>query len=125
MVLYKCENNHNGEISLNEYLRKYKENSITKEKCEYRNSQQECSKCNKFVCLQCLMNKHKLSKGHKFENLNKYDSLCKIHFNSFSSYCKNCKKNICELFNNEHKEHKLIGLSSIIVEEDLKNNFKK
>jgi lysyl-tRNA synthetase class I len=26
IVLYNCENNHNGEISLNEYLRKYKEN---------------------------------------------------------------------------------------------------
>ena len=40
MVLYKCENNHNGEISLNEYLRKYKENSITKEKIEKKKDEE-------------------------------------------------------------------------------------
>ncbi len=33
MINYYCENNHKGDISLEEYLQKYKANSLTKQDC--------------------------------------------------------------------------------------------
>ena len=64
IVNYCCENNHKGDISLEEYLQKYKANSLTKQDCgECKKKQNEikgdfffCSQCNKFLCNNCVVN---------------------------------------------------------------------
>ena len=129
-LLYFCENKHKGNIPLNKYIKTYKQHSLTKEKCECNNNKKEnecmyCTNCKKFICLYCIMEKHKLSNGHLLMNLNKFDSLCKIHFNSFCSYCNNCKMNICEMCYKEHINHNLIGLSNIIISQEIKDNLNK
>ena len=57
IINYFCENNHNGNISLEEYLQKYNNHSLLKQKCQDCNKNQNeikgeffyCNKCNIFL----------------------------------------------------------------------------
>ena len=117
-INYYCENNHNGKILLEEYMKKYNNYSLLKEKCQDCNKNQNevkgeysyCSKCNKFICNSCVVN-HPNNGKHIISYLQRYDSLCKIHSNTFYSYCLNCKKNICIYCKPNHESHNLIDLS--------------
>ena len=59
----------------------------------------------------------------------RYDALCKIHSNTYDSYCNKCKRNICIYCKINHKSHDLIDLSTFIytnednkkLEEEIKN----
>ena len=44
---------------------------------------------NKCFCYSCLINN---GNKHNIIQFNRYDDLCKIHFNFFSHYYYNCKK---------------------------------
>ncbi len=89
-INYSCENNHKGDISLDEYMKKYNNYSLLKQKCEECNKNQNevkgdyfyCCKCNKFLCIQCLV-KHSNKGNHNTINYHRYDAFCKIHSNSF------------------------------------------
>ena len=53
-----------------------------------------------------------------FRQMNKdkeeiFNIKCKKHLNYFSSFCENCKKNICDLCAQDHLEHKLIHFNEI------------
>ena len=130
IITYSCENNHNGDIPLEEYLQKYNNHSLLKQKCEDCNKSQNevkgdfffCCKCNKFICYQCGAN-HLNNEKHNTFNIKRYDSFCKIHSNSFDLYCVKCKKNICILCNPEHESHNKIELSKCNFPEDAKNKL--
>ena len=93
-INYSCENNHKGDISLDEYMKKYNNYSLLKQKCEECNKKQNevkgdfmfCCKCNKFLCLSCIAN-HLNIQNHNSINYNRYDSFCKIHSNFYDLYC--------------------------------------
>ena len=80
MINYACENNHKGDISLEEYMKKYNNHSLLKQKCEECNKNQNevkadffyCCKCNKFLCHSCVAN-HSNIKNHNSINYNRYD----------------------------------------------------
>ena len=105
MINYFCENNHNGDISLEEYIKKYNNHSLLKQKCKECNKNQNevkgeffyCSKCFKFICYLCLLN-HPINEKHNKINYKRYDSFCKIHSNFFGFYCIKCKKNLFIFF---------------------------
>ena len=130
MINYFCENNHKGNISLDEYLQRYNINSLLKQKCgECNKAQNEvkgdyyfCSKCNKFLCHLCVL-KHPYNAKHDTINYNRYDSYCKIHSNFFYSYCKNCNKNICIYCDLEHESHEKINLSQFNFKEESKKKL--
>ena len=132
MIDYFCENNHKGNISLDEYLQKYNNHSLSKQKCGDCNKAQNevkvdyfyCSKCNKFLCNSCLI-KHPNNGKHNTINYNRYDSFCKIHSNSFGSYCSNCKKNICIYCELEHESHEKISLSKLNYKEESKKKLEE
>ena len=92
MIEYECENNHKGNISLKEYL----------------------NKCNKFICFSCQLN-HPFGERHNIINFKRYDSLCKMHSNTFCFYCIKCKKNLCIYCKSEHEFHDLIDLSKFLI----------
>ena len=135
-VNYYCENNHKGEISLEEYLQKYNNYSLSKEKCSECNRIQSeangyfsfCYKCNKFICHSCIIN-HPNNNGHNITNINRYDALCKLHSNYYAFYCITCQKNLCMYCKNEHESHDNIDLiqfknsyeSNHKLEEKIKN----
>ena len=88
IINFCCENNHKGEISLEEYLKKYNAYSLTKQDCaECKKKQNEvkgdfsyCSQCNKFLCFTCATN-HPNGDKHSIINFKRYDSFCKEHSN--------------------------------------------
>ena len=139
-VNYYCENNHKGEISLEEYLQKYNNYSLSKEKCSECNRIQSetnsyfsfCCKCNKFICYSCIIN-HPNNDGHNITNINRYDALCKLHSNYYAFYCITCQKNLCMYCKNEHESHYNIDLiqfkksyeSNHKLEEKIKNIINK
>ena len=136
---YFCENNHKGNLSLEEYIQKYKNFSLTKEKCSECNKNQNelndifsfCSKCNKFLCQLCAIN-HSNNTQHSYTNIHRYDALCKLHSNYFCYFCNTCKKNLCMFCRNEHNSHDIIDLINFKnsfelkkLEEKIKNVEKK
>ena len=128
IINYYCENNHNGDISLDEYMNKYNNYSLLKQKCEECNKNQNeikgkfsyCFKCNKFLCYLCVLNHQN---DHNLAYYRKFDSLCRIHSNSFSFFCMNCNKNLCIYCYPQHESHKLINLSKYNYSEDTKNKL--
>ena len=129
-VVYSCERGHKGYILLKNYLNEYNKNSLSKEKCKncFKNKNEikgdfiYCSDCQNFLCYLCLINH---DENHRSININRYDSLCKIHSNLFSFYCNDCNKNICAFCKVEHKNHKLTDLIEFNFNEENKNKFKK
>ena len=132
IINYFCENNHNGDISLDEYMQKYNNNSLLKQKCEECNKNQNevkgefsyCCKCNKFLCHSCITN-HLNIENHNSINYNRYDSYCKIHSHFFCFYCLKCKKNICIYCKAKHESHELIDLSNFNYNEESKKKLEE
>ena len=116
-INYYCENNHKGNISLEEYMKKYNKYSLYKEKCSECNKNQNeinddfffCYKCNKFLCPSCIIN-HPSNDRHNLTKINRYDASCKIHYNYYCFYCNKCNKNLCIYCKNEHESHDIKDL---------------
>ena len=132
LINYKCEGGHEGNINLKEYMNIYNKNSLSKEKCGKCGKNQKetkgnfiyCSKCSKFLCNLCQIN-HSNYNGHDTINIQRYDSLCKIHSNSFCFYCIKCQKNLCIYCQNEHKSHRIINLMEFAYTKDSKKKLKE
>ena len=130
IIKYSCENDHKGDIPLDEYIQKYNTHSLLKEKCEECNKNQNevkgdyfyCCKCNKFLCHSCVLN-HPNNENHNTFNFKRYDSFCKNHCNSFDTYCKKCRKNLCIYCKPEHKSHEIIDLNEINYYKESKNKL--
>ena len=119
-IKYNCENGHQGEVSLEEYLKNDKY-SLKKLNCGECKKKQEndfylynyCITCKKELCHDCL--KFHLEKQHQTNNLSRYDSICLEHNNTYDNYCNKCKKNICMLcLNDDHKGHQIYSLSKYL-----------
>ena len=131
IIHYFCENNHKGDIYLDEYIIKYNSNSLLKQKCEACNKSQNevkgqyfyCCKCKKFLCHSCILNHEDDEKYLIF--LKRYDSFCKIHANNFDNYCLKCKKNICVICKPQHESHDILDLSTLIYNEESKKNIEE
>jgi len=129
-INYCCENNHNGDILLDDYVKKYNNHSLLKEKCQDCNKNQNevqgefyyCQICKKFICYKCLLNHPSYGK-HNVINIRRYDSTCKNHYNLFSFYCSDCKNNICIYCKPKHKSHKLIDLSEFNYSDESKSKL--
>ena len=139
-INYYCENNHKGTMPLEEYMQKFNNYSLSKEKCSECNRNQSeangafsfCTKCNKFLCYSCIIN-HPNNAQHNITSINRYDALCKLHANYYGFYCIKCDKNLCLLCKNDHNSHDIIDLlnfknsyeSSQNIEEKIKQIEKK
>ena len=132
MIDYECENQHKGNISLKEYMNNFNKFSLSKEKCkdcgknkkEIKGDFFYCSKCNKFICYSCLRD-HPFGDKHIIINFQKYDSLCKMHSNTYDSYCIKCKKNLCIYCKPNHEFHNLIDLSKFNYSEESKKKLEE
>ena len=136
--LYGCKNGHSKQnIQFTDFLETQKLN-LSKIICN------TCKKSNKgntngnlfFKCLNCQQNLCPLCKTYKHDqehNIIKYELknyLCNKHYESFIKYCKTCKLNLCFECEGEHKknkefkEHEIISLNNLIIDEDeIKNKI--
>ena len=132
-IYYECENGHNGFITLKDYLNKYNKFSLTNEKCKECGKNQKqvkidflyCLTCSKFLCNSCQINKHPNGEKHSIIDFKRYDTLCKIHSNTYVWYCYDCKKNICAYCKSEHDFHNLIELPKLNFKERDKKKLEK
>ena len=128
---YECENKHIGNITLKDYLKEYNKYTLSNEKCNECNKNQievkgnmfYCLKCNKFLCNLCEI-KHSVT-NHNMIFIQKYDSICKLHSNSYSFYCIQCKNNLCNYCYLQHKSHNIINLSEFNYSDESKNKLKE
>ena len=65
-------------------------------------------------------------KTQELDNTNKIGNNCEEHYDSFISYCTNCKKNLCFDCVNDHQNCKLIDFQTIKPKiNDIENNIIK
>ena len=129
IIHYECENGHNGFIPLKDYLKQCNKFSLSNEICRECGKNQKqikvdflyCSTCSKFLCNSCQINKHPNGEKHSIIDFKRYDTLCKIHCNTYVWYCNDCKKNICAYCKSKHECHDLIELPKF----NFKENDKK
>ena len=129
--LYKCKNNHNIDLLINE-LDKILKIDITKIECNeckeinkgnaYNKEFYKCITCNKNLCPLC---KYKHDKKHIIIEYNKRNIICNIHNDFYIKYCKNCNKNICFECIKEHENHNLIDYCDIIHNDKNNNEIKE
>ena len=131
MINYECENNHKGNISLEEYMEVFNKYALTKHNCdecnksknEIKNDFLYCNKCSKFICNLCSEKHINDGDNHNLTILKRYDALCKIHSNFFSFYCVICKMNICAYCTAKHELHDFIHLSRFLCTDEYKNKL--
>ena len=83
----------------------------------------KCFTCNKNLCPIC---KSIHNSAHQVSNYDKINSICIAHFESFNSYCRNCKNNLCLKCEKDHINHDKIYYGSILSEPDeIKIKLKK
>ena len=132
LIEFICENGHNGNIILKDYMNQYNKFSLSNEKCkECGKTQNEikidyvyCYQCFKFICNLCILN-HLTRNKHQIISYQKYDGICKDHFNSISWYCKECNNNLCCFCKQKHNNHNLIDLMDFNLSKDLKEKLEE
>ena len=92
-----------------------------------------CKTCQSYFCFKCQEN-HKtktIIKRHEIINYEKKNFICKKHCNNYSSYCKICKQNLCDLCKKDHNCCKSCIIKEYKYDNDnksynkLKNTFNK
>jgi len=136
--LYGCKNNDITEnILLEEFEKTQNINNLkiicnnsscnTNRNSTYKNKFYKCLTCNINLCPLCNSNH---DKNHIIIDYEQKNYKCKVHNDSFISYCEECKLNLCFLCKNDHnKTHKIIDYRKIIqknnkIKEEMKT-FKK
>ena len=88
-----------------------------------------CTKINnrtKYFCHECD-EQHKKEYKHKTVKYDEKNYYCEKHFegNKFIKYCKDCKKDLCEKCDIDHRDHKIIFYSTIDKDDNDIEKFKK
>ena len=81
----------------------------------------ECLKCQQNLCLSCY-GEHDKSHNECIKNYEETQFYCKLHFKEYEFYCTDCKKDLCTLCKEEHKEHEYISYDNILPDY---NNIKE
>ncbi len=118
-----CNFGHTKNLSIEEYLQKGYNNNFSNlncNKCKIQILKNEknfvyCKECSELLCKECVQKHNKIyADNHHMINLEKFDTTCILHNETYDCFCLDCKKNICQFCSNEfHKEHKLIDLDDI------------
>ena len=110
MILLNCFNNHNINLTVNEFINNQK----------VENNKIKCDDCGnirtlygKFYFCLCKKNICPLCsefhiKSHNIIDYDKKFNICFEHNNPFISYCFNCNKNLCNQCEKNHNKHKMV-----------------
>jgi len=128
--LNKCNNKHNiNNILLDKFsnlqvIDEIKCNNCNKNRLEiYDNKIYKCCNCNINLCPLC---KYNHNKEHKIMDYDLINYICKTHNERYTSYCKECEKNICDICEiKSHNNHNLIYHKDIIKNIENNNNIEE
>ena len=131
-IIINCSNNHNKEMSINEYIEKGLKNGINSIICSECSSKLEpkkrfkfCSECIKIFCKNCLKkhNNSQTNTEHETISLKKMDTFCCLHKTRYTHYCQICHKNICKNCFYLHNNHQILSLKEIkLTKEEIKES---
>jgi len=138
-VNLNCNFGHSQNLTLEEYLQKgYENNFINKfcTKCKIQVLKNDknflyCKECSEILCEGCIEKHDNIyADSHHMINIDKFDTTCILHNETYDCFCLDCKKNICQFCSTGfHKEHKLIDLDDIHFKrkeiKKIKENFTK
>ena len=137
-IKLNCNQKHNISIDIKDYLKKGFTNNFNHQICSQCKSKVDdltekkyyyCKECNDIFCRNCIK-KHNLifnnnntnnnnnvaENVHHFINLEKYDTTCILHNETFDYFCLDCTENICQCcYQSQHKTHKIVDLDDIIL----------
>ena len=124
IILDNCKNNHKNIIyDFNEFIESQISNyskiicDICKNNISYYKKFYFC-KCGKYICPLCCEKHHP---NILKEEINELYNKCDIHQMKFTSYCNDCHINLCPKCEEGHqnnKNHKLIYLKKINLDEN-------
>ena len=134
-----CNFGHGKKINLDEYLQcGYNNNFINLacSKCKTQISRVEmknyiyCKECSEILCNKCLIKHDNMYSEHHMVNLEKYDTTCILHNETYDYFCLDCKKNICQYCSDDfHSDHQFVDLDDINLKRKeikiIKANFLK
>ena len=86
-----------------------------------------CRDCYEYFCYSCHLEHNIESKDHIMIDADKLTSMCLSHNEKFSSYCMNCKRNLCTkcVAEKEHLKHKILNLKTLQPSPEFLTNIKK
>lgn len=118
------EKDHSKKLFFNEFL----ETQILDEtliKCvKCKNDKSQTFENNFYICGQCKVNLCPLCvRSHKNEkhfvmDYSMKDFICKTHFESLNSYCKDCNKDLCIMCEKEHIKHNVQSYGVLMPDKD-------
>ena len=141
----KCESGHNISIDVRDYVEKGFAHNFYNQICSQCKTKIDvltekknyyCKECNEIFCRTCIKNHNLIFNNndnqnlvHHFINLEKFDTTCVLHNETYDYFCLECNKNICQYcYYSKHKMHKMIDLDDIILKRKelkrIKDNFK-
>ena len=138
-VNVNCNFGHSTTVNIEEYLQHGFDNNFSNLACSkckteiLRNKKNfvYCKECSELLCKNCLKKHDDLyEENHHLVHLDKFDTTCILHNETYDYFCSDCKKNICQYCCDEfHNEHKLIDLDDINLKrkeiKKIKENFAK
>ena len=128
-IKISCNQKHNISIDIKDYLKKGFTNNFYNQICSQCKSKVDvsmekkyyyCKECNEIFCRTCIKshnlifnnnNNNDEENVHHFINLEKFDTTCILHNETFDYYCLDCNENICQYCSHsQHKGHKTLEL---------------
>ena len=126
LVNITCNLGHKFSMNVSQYLEKGLENNFynkccskCKTKIDFKSERKflYCKECTEIYCKTCIKKHNSIyNKGgsHHLLTLDKFDTTCFVHNESFDYFCKNCNKNIClYCLDDCHRDHDVIDLDDI------------
>ena len=131
-VKINCNQGHNISMDVKDYLEKGYTNNFYNQICSQCKSKIDvlserknyyCQECNEIFCNTCIKNHNVIFNNslgdaqnavHHYINLDKYDTTCILHNETFGYFCNDCNINICQYcYTGKHKTHKIIDLDDV------------
>ena len=143
-VKINCNTGHNISMDIKDYLEKGYLNNFYNQICSQCKSKIDvlterknyyCKECNEIFCRTCIKNHNLIFNNnenqnfvHHFVNLDKFDTTCVLHNETYDYFCLECNRNICQYcYYSQHKVHKIVDLDDIILRrkefKKIKDNF--
>ena len=133
-VKLNCNQGHNNSMDIKDFLEKGYTNNFYNQICSQcklkidvlsERKNYYCQECNEIFCKTCIKNHNLIFNNsnsdaqnsvHHYINLDKYDTTCILHNETFGYFCKDCNINICQYcYTGKHKIHKVIDLDDITL----------
>lgn len=123
-ISLKCKClNENKLFALKEFINQMIQKQAEEKQCSNIHTQNNkaekyCQECAVWFCKDCLNNLH--NEYNKKHTLTDYELnvICVDHGHNYTQYCNECLVNICTECSIGHKDHTLINIEAITVNED-------